>query len=257
MRKNRMAALTLLVGVAISAVATAQQPGGPTASNAAPEARWTPSSEAPAGILAHDLEGKRHDFFIELAQQGDIELVFFGTTEAEMWWWPDRGRSVWDREFGSLKAANFGSQGTHPESLVWRMRNGELDGYEARLIVLQAGMPGNSERDPATTVAGYEAVLDVIRQHQPQAKVLLFAPLPRGGNLDEWRQRAGERQAQFAPLVDDEIVFYADIGDRFFNPDGSFKSETWDLDFANRGTQAASYEIWADAMQPWIDRFVR
>ncbi len=45
-----------------------------------PEAAWTPSADAPAGVLSHALEGQRHDQFIDLAQKGDIDLVFFGTT---------------------------------------------------------------------------------------------------------------------------------------------------------------------------------
>lgn len=251
------AASAALFGLAVSAVAPAQQADPSVAQGPAPESRWTPSSEAPSGILAHNLEAQRHDFFIELARQGDIELVFFGTTEAEMWWWPDRGRGVWDREFGSLDAANFGSQGTHLESLLWRMRNGELDGFEARLIVLQAGLLATSNRTPEGMIAGYRDVLDEIHLRQPQAKVLLFAPLPRGGNVEGWRQQAEERQARFAELVDDETVFYTDIGERFFNEDGSFKRETWGLDVANRGNQTGGYEIWAVAMRPWIDRFVR
>jgi hypothetical protein len=251
---RRMAAVAL-AALAANAHALAQQPDRQAGQRV--EARWTPSSEAPAGTLSHSLEGQRHDFFIELAQQGDIELVFFGTTEAEMWWWPDRGRSVWDREFGALKAANFGSQGTHPKSLVWRMQNGELDGFEAKLIVLQAGMPAAAGGSLEGMAAGYDDVLDEIRLRQPQAKVLLFAPLPRGGNLEGWRERAAEREAEFAGLVDDETVFYTDIGARFFNEEGSFKRETWGLDVENRGNQTDGYEIWAEAMQPWLDRFVR
>ena len=76
---------------------------------------WTPTSDAPKGLLTK-LEGERHDRFIARAQTGDIDIVFFGTTSTEMWSWPDRGRSVWDRRFGSLKAASFGSQGTRFDS---------------------------------------------------------------------------------------------------------------------------------------------
>jgi beta-glucosidase len=224
---------------------------------APPEAVWTPSSAAPAGTLAHPLEGQRHDFFIELARAGDIDLVLFGTTEAEMWWWPDRGRSVWDRAFGAIKAANFGSQGTHPESLLWRMRNGELDGYRAKLIVLQAGRSGDTSGDRAELVEGYAALLDEIRVRQPQSKVLLFAPLPRGLTLDAWRQTAQANAALFAELVDDETVFYADIGERFYLSDGSYNGANWSNDLTHRGTQTAAYEIWAEELQPWLDRFVR
>jgi hypothetical protein len=254
-----MAAATraLLLGFAVSAIACAQPPDRPFAQSPGPEARWTPAADAPPGALSHALEGQRHDLFIELAQQGDIDLVFFGTTETEMWWWPDRGRRVWEREFGSLNAANFGSQGTQPVSLEWRMQNGELDGYQAKLIVLQAGAVSNFGLNSDGLNLGYAALIEEISLRQPQAKILLFAPLPRGGTIQTWRQRAEANESVFARLVDNETIFYADIGDRFFDSDGSFKRETWGLDAANRGTQTTAFEIWADAMQPWLDRFVR
>ena len=218
--------------VAFGHVASAQQPERPVTQR--PEAVWTPSAEAPAGVLSHALEGQRHDHFIDLAQKGDIDLVFFGTTATEMWWWPNRGRAAWDQAFGSLKAANFGSQGSHFESLVWRMRNGELDGYRAKLFVLQFG-PGDSSIDDAFAperhaefVAGYASVIAEIRARQPQAKILLLAGFPRGQSSREpWREIADMNAAVFAELTDDETVFYADIGERFFLPDGSFNREMW------------------------------
>jgi beta-lactamase regulating signal transducer with metallopeptidase domain len=48
----------------------------------------------PAGTTG----GGHHDRFIERARAGDIDIVSFGTTETEMWNWPDR--SVWDRTLG-------------------------------------------------------------------------------------------------------------------------------------------------------------
>jgi GDSL-like Lipase/Acylhydrolase family len=252
------AAAVAVVGVGLGYAAWAQQPERLVTETAArPEAVWTSSSEAPEGTLSHQLEAQRHDYFIELAQAGDIDLVFFGTTEAEMWWWPNRGRSVWDRAFGSIKAANFGSQGTQPASLLWRMRNGELDGYQAKLIVLQAGRTGDVGNDGAEFVESYAALINEIRVRQPQAKILLFAPLPRGESLEAWRQRAQVNAAVFAELVDDETVFYTDIGDRFYLSDGSFNGASWSNDANNRGTQTSAFEIWAEELQPWLDRFVR
>ena len=251
-----------VVGLALGYAAWAQQPERLVTETAPrPEAVWTPAADAPVGTLSHALEGQRHDFFIELAQQGDIDVVFFGTTATEMWWWPRRGKSVWDREFGSLKAANFGAQGTYPDSLVWRMQNGELDGYQAKLVVLNVfdrpdqPLPARS-RFP-DWVAGYAAVIAEIRVRQPLAKILLFAPLPRGQSLELWRQRAQTNAAVFAELVDDETVFYTDIGERFYLSDGSFNGASWSNDVNNRGTQTSAFEIWAEELQPWLDRFVR
>ena len=87
-------------------------------------------SSAPAGLLTA-LEGGNHDKLIERARAGNIDLVFFGATDTEMWSWPDstlggvdRGKRVFDQAFESLKAANLGSQGTQSESLLWRMQHG-------------------------------------------------------------------------------------------------------------------------------------
>ena len=239
-------------GLALGYTAWAQRPDRLVTETASPEAVWTPSAQAPEGTLTHQREAQRHDHFIELAKAGDIDLVFFGTTEAEMWSWAQRGRSVWDQAFGSLKAANFGSQGTQPGSLLWRMRNGELDGYTAKLVILQAGTNGDLGDNRRGYGEGYAALIDEIRVRQPQAKILLLAALPRGRSRDEWSERAQVNASEFAEYVDNQTVFYSDIGERFFLPDGSFKRETW-----SGGTATAAFEIWAEELQPWIDRFVR
>src|SRR5688572_28129310 len=264
---SRSGALAGAVSVAVCGgvlgyAAWAQQPERVVTQISRPEAVWTPSAQAPPGTLAHALEGQRHDRFIDLAQKGNIDLVFFGTTTAEMWWWPNRGRSVWDREFGSLKAANFGSQGTHPESLVWRMQNGELDGYQAKLVVL-------SELGPKTG-PGYAAVVAEIRARQPQAKILLLAAFPRGfQTLQEWREISAATAAAYSSLVDNETVFYDDLGERFYDSEGNYDAKMWRSGVAalfspgfssednGVGAQVPLFELWAEGLQPWLDRFVR
>jgi beta-lactamase regulating signal transducer with metallopeptidase domain len=256
------AVIVATFGAALGYAAWAQQPDRVVTQVSRPAAVWTPSAQAPAGTLAHALEGQRHDKFIDLAQRGNIDLVFFGTTTAEMWWWPDRGRGVWDRELASLKAANFGAQGTHPESLVWRMQNGELDGYEAKLVVL-------SELGP-NTGAGYAAVVAAIRARQPQAKILLLAAFPRGfESLQEWRAKSAETAAAYSGLVDNATVFYDDFGERFYDSAGNYQANMWRSGVATLfspgpsasdngvGAQVPLFELWADGLQPWLDRFVR
>ena len=230
--------------------------------------QWTPSAQAPAGTLTHALEAQRHDKFIEIARAGGIDLVFFGTTSTEMWSWDDRGRSVWDREFGTLKAANFGSQGSQFKSLLWRMQNGELDGYRAKLFVLNFG-PGDAritnpfDDRTAEFVAGYRSIIAEIRARQPQAKVLLVAGFPRGLLTREaWREIAERNAGVFVQLTDDETVFYADFGERFYLPDGSYNPEYWGMigrpgGPGGVGAHVPLFELWAEELQPWLDRFVR
>ena len=236
----------------------------------AASAQWTPSAQAPAGTLAHALEAQRHDKFIEIARAGDIDLVFFGTTSTEMWSWQDRGRSVWDREFGSLKAANFGSQGSHLESVLWRMQNGELDGYRAKLFVLNFGPGDDRITNPfddrtAEFVAGYRSIIAELRARQPQAKILLLAGFPRGirtQTRESWREIAEQNAGVFAQLTDDETIFYADFGERFYLPDGSYNAEYWNMigrpgSPGGVGASLPLFDLWAEELRPWLDRFVR
>lgn len=210
-----------------------------------PQAVRTPTSEAPKNLLTA-YEGERHDRFITRARAGDIEIVFFGSTETEMWLWQDRGRSVWDQKFESRKAADFGSQGTHFESLMWRMRNGELDGYQAKLVVLQAQIGVDDY------AAKYAAILSEIRSRQPQAKILLFGVFPRS----QTHTAAAQANAALATLKDGQTVFFIDMSDRFFRADGSFNTEMWNSG-PRVGMRPLAFEVWAEVIQPFVDRFVR
>lgn len=236
---------------------TAQQtaPVNPAAPRVAPQkAVWTPTSNAPKGLLTA-LEGERHDRFIGRAQAGGIDIVFFGDTATEMWLWPDRGRSVWDQTFGSAKAASFGTQGTRFDSLLWRMQNGELDGYQAKVVVLQALGTG----DEPISGANYAAIIAEVRARQPQAKILIFAAFPRGWlRREPWRRMAEANAATVAAIADDKTVFYIDIGDRFFRPDGSHNQEMWTISGPpDAGIHEPAFQVWAEELQPWLNRFVR
>jgi hypothetical protein len=198
-------------------------------------ATWTPSIEAPQGLLT-PREVHLHDVFIDLARTassctgavrqsckpGGIDVVFFGSTFAEAWGWQNAGAPTWSERLASRKAANFGSQGSRPQSLLWRMRNGELDGYSAKLVVLW--LPSNTARlSQSAFEAAYGPIISEIRARQPQARVLLFGTRP-------------DQQAS-AGFVDNASVFYAAAPElRADSPEG--------------------YRARADQLEPWLRHFV-
>jgi hypothetical protein len=270
------------VSLALSSAIWAQQPERRVTQIATPQPKavWTPASGAPKNLLSA-LQGRHHDLFIDRARAGNIDLVFFGTTDTAMWSWPDstsggvdRGKRVWDQAFGSLKAENFGSGGTQSEGLLWRMQNGELDGYQAKLVVLHGvGVTGISGGQPignigdlpigdrqAEFVAGYARLIAEIRARQPQAKILILPPFPRGRlRREEWRMVADANAVAYRRLTDDSTVFYANFGDRFFLPDGSHNQKMWNISgpVPNAGIHEPGFKAWAEELQPWLDRFVR
>ena len=113
------------------------------------------------------------------------------------------------------------------------MQNGELDGYRARLVVLQAfGLD-------------FRAVIAEVRARQPQARILIFAPFPRTGSREMWRQVSDTNSKALAPLADNETIFYVDIGERFFLPDGTYDFRMWRIGQAPVGIQTPAFEPWA------------
>jgi len=146
------------------------------------------------------------------------------------------------------------------------MQNGELDGYQAKLVVLHGvsitGITGDQliGDQQAEFVAGYARLIAEIRARQPQAKILLLPPFPRGRlRREEWRTVADANAVAYRRLADDSTVFYANFGDRFFLPDGSHNQKMWNLSgpVPNAGIHEPGFKAWAEELQPWLDRFVR
>ena len=102
-------------------------------------------------------------------------------------------------------------------------------------------------------VGNYAAIIAEVRARQPQARILLFGTFPRSA------AHAGRQaNAALSRLANNETVFFIDISDLFFRPDGSHNDEMWIMSGPpNAGIHAPAFEVWAEVLQPWLDRFVR
>ena len=69
---------------------------------------------------------------------GKIDLAFVGDSITRRW----RGegnKEVWDKYWGSYRAVNIGIGGDATQNVLWRLKNGQLDGYQARVFVVMIG----------------------------------------------------------------------------------------------------------------------
>ena len=90
-----------------------------------------------------------------------------------------RGQDSWDRWLGPLGVRNMGFGWDKIENVLWRVLHGELDGYEARHVLVMIGtnnLSGNTDRE---IIEGLRVLVDSIRQRQPRAEILLSGLLPR------------------------------------------------------------------------------
>jgi N-acetylglucosamine-6-sulfatase len=232
-----MTKITRLIGIALLVALPAPVP-------LAQEARPQRPLTTPA--VANE---RRHAEFVEIAKAGNIDLLFLGDSITD--WWRSRGLAIWDRTWAPLKAANFGIAGERVEQVLWRVQNGELDGYKARAVVLMIGTNNlRGTPDNQEIADGIAFLCAEIQKRQPAAKILLLGIFPRGPAADApYRERIKAINAALAKLDDRKSLFFMDIGEKFLAADGTIPAEIMydGLHPAERG-----YEIWADAILPRV-----
>ena len=199
---------------------------------------------------------RRHQQFLEIAKKGDIDVLFLGDSITDNWRTTapaHAGKDVWDKTFEPLKAANFGIGADRTQNVLWRVQNGELEGFKAKVIVLLLGTnnisAGQSIRNTNDQVlAGMKLVIGEIRSRQPQAKLILMGIFPRGRKADDpFRQPIKDINAELAKYDDGKNIFFTDIGDKFLAPDGSIPEDVMP-DQPALHPNAKGYQIWADGI---------
>jgi len=208
---------------------------------------WVATQDGPKTTIPVQKDPKRHEQFLEIAKKGGVDLLFLGDSITDGWRGKN-GKKVWDEHFEPLKAANFGIGGDRTEHVLWRLKNGELDGITPKLAVVMIGT--NNGKDPAEDVAaGITAIVSEVRTKSPTTKVLLLGIFPRGEKPNAGREKNDKVNEIVAKLDDQKSVKYLDIGSKFLAEDKSISKEIMP-DFLHLSEKG--YQIWAEAILPTV-----
>lgn len=201
---------------------------------------------------------KRHVQKMTSVAAGGAPVVFIGDSITHFW--EGAGRATWDRYFaeGPRRALNLGTSADRTEHVLWRLTTGgELDGYEAKCILLMIGTNNSGhfpfeKEPPVDTILGIREILRVIAEKQPKARVILTAIFPRGADAnDGYRRRNDVVNREIAKFADGKRVIWCDFSDKYLTADGRLSPELFP-DLLHPG--ALGYEIWASAVVPLIDK---
>jgi len=180
-----------------------------------------------------------------------IQLVFDGDSITDAW--QLSGKELWAQRYAGLGAFDFGIAGDQTQHLLWRLAQGEVDGIHPKLIAILIGT-NNVKNYTAEQIAG--ATKDIIagyRKRCPEAAILLQAIFPRNElPTDPMRAKIKTANDAISKLADGDKVIYIDFGDRFLSPDGTISKDVMP-DFLH--PSAKGYQIWADAIQPIVDKY--
>lgn len=202
-------------------------------------------------LIPAPFQEERHEGFLAEARAGGIECLLMGDSITD--WWSRSAADLYVELFAPLNCANFGIAGDRTQGVLWRMENGELEGYSPRLMMLMIGTNNLSGRrgppnTPAEIAMGIAAIVTKFRTTFPDARVLLLGVFPRGAEPDsQYREPIRQINELIANLDDGEYVRFMDIGERFLEPDGSISGEVMP---DGLHPSAVGYQIWADAVMP-------
>lgn len=198
---------------------------------------------------------QRHAEFVDLARQGEIDVLFLGDSITDGW--RTHGFEIWQEHFAPLRAANFGLAGDRTQQVLWRILNGELDGITPKVVVLLIGTnnttPGlgpdslTPSNTPAQIAEGILEILKTLQQKLPGAQIILLALFPRGEPSDPLRSDIVDLNHRLAGLAASRGLWFLDLGHEFIAGNGSIPPDIMpDL----LHLRAPGYRRWAEHLSP-------
>lgn len=201
---------------------------------------------------------KRHNLFKERIAAGAGEVVIIGDSITHFW----EKKESWKRHFGDgpRKALNLGISADRTEHVLWRLtEGGELEGYEAKVVVIHIGTNNAGHHDfdkepPVDTVHGIKKIIEVVKARQPKARILLCAIYPRGESVnDEIRKRNETVNGAIVEFCDGKTVIWCDFRDALVDEKGDTKKYFDDRLHPN----AAGYQVIESMLVPIVDRALK
>jgi len=202
-----------------------------------------------------------HDALVEKAKRGGIDVYFVGDSITRRWGTSDAQYqdllANWTANFYGWNAGNFGWGADGIEHILWRLKNGELDDVNPKVIVILAGT-NNVGSEPADNArisditAGMKALIKVCRQKAPRAAIILTAIFPRNDNLAVMPS-INQINQNFAQLADAEGVRFLNVNKRLADKNGVlFPGMMGD----NLHPTVKGYQVWADGLKPLLTKLL-
>ena len=98
---------------------------------------------------------QKHQANVAVAKEGKAELLLMGDSITDFWRnerGPFAGKQVLDKHFGHWNIANFGIAGDTTQGVLYRLQNGEGEGFSPRAVMLMIGT-NNTGRNSAEEIA--------------------------------------------------------------------------------------------------------
>ena len=196
-----------------------------------------------------------HAELLEKARRGRIDIYFEGDSIVRRWGATDYPDFLanWKKNFHGWNAADFGWGADQLQHILWRLENGELDGVNPKVIVFLGGTNNVGSRPPADVeakvedvVRGVGAILRVMQEKAPRARIILTAILPRNDNMAVMPV-IDRINARLEKLADGRRVRFLNVNGKLADKDGRLFDGMMNADKLHPAIPG--YQVWADALK--------
>jgi lysophospholipase L1-like esterase len=238
------------------AAAPATSQAVPAAAGAAAPRRRGPAADqaVPRGDANSRLA---HEQLLEKARRGKIDVYFVGDSITRRWGTSDAQYAEflanWRENFHGWNAGNFGWGGDTTQNTLWRLKNGELDGVNPKVIVILAGTNnvgprGGDDALVEDVARGVAAIVAACQSKAPEAKIILTAIFPRNDNMAAM-PTINAINARLAKIGDGQRVRFLNVNDKLADESGRLRPGMMP---DGLHPAVAGYQVWADGLKPLL-----
>ena len=184
----------------------------------------------------------------------EIQAVFLGSTFISAW--TMFGKEIWKDYYQKHQSYNYGVWGDRSENILWRIENGELDGLQPKLIVLEIGHwnIAKGEDSSADIAKATQIILEKLLKKLPNTKILLISIIPCDQQEDHM-QKIDEINNIIKNNSDDSKIFYLDVAKYFRNESGQLIDEYYYHGMSLIGKKG--YQKWHEIMKPMFEKLLQ
>jgi lysophospholipase L1-like esterase/acetyl esterase/lipase len=215
----------------------------------------------PAEVPLEGYSSSRHAEKLEAVAKHKFDLILIGNSITNNFE-KSEYQPVWNQFFSPRNALNLGYSGYRTENIIWNIENGELQGQNPKVVILEIGTNNVDEKNYPTRhtagqlAGGMEAIVKLIREKLPETKIIVLRCFPGcyGGPNPTSHRAILERASDIVSKVaDGKNIFYCDVNHVFLNPDGSINQEMMP-DWLHPSPAGA--KAWAQAMEPLLSKLM-
>jgi lysophospholipase L1-like esterase len=245
---KRVSILICVIGIGWGSVSTlAQAPNSPPAPANAPASDSTNSTTTPDNGLyltkPQNLEGCRK--LVAQIKGKPCDIIFIGDSITAHWL--GVGKDVWNKYYAPRHAFDFGVSSDKTQNVLWRMDNLDIKDLKPKVAVILIGT-NNRTDTPRKIADGVKAVIDKTGAFYPGIKIILVSIMPNKRAM----QTMMDTNAIIKNDADNTSVYWLDLVPLMPPVGDNWKG----LGPDHLHPDASGYQIWADAMEPLLNKLL-